>query len=308
MTADMTSRSGGEAYAEEARTITPRNVRFDWTDVPLQYIYEDSYATQFWNVMHLVLPEGERAMADVLAQAATLIDEPRLHEEVVGFVGQEAMHASSHEGFRDHLVARGVDVEPVLDRIGFIVDKVFGDHGLTEGRAGRFWFRERLAIYAAAEHYTAVVGEWLLDNPQLTADSVDPTMLDLLRWHGAEELEHRNVAFDAFEYVDGSHARRVRTAFLAFGGLALLWFSTARRMYHDEAIRNASWGRRRWWPLAYWRAARRNLAPGLWFLAKQIPPYLRRGFHPSQMGDTDKAVRYLAVSPAARRAEAEAAA
>jgi predicted metal-dependent hydrolase len=290
-------------YTDEALAIAARNVRFDWSGVALQYIPGDSYATQFWNVMHLVLPEGERAMADVFSQSLAEIDDPRLHEEVVGFVGQEATHASSHEGFRNHLAAHGVGIAPILSRIEYIVDQVFGDHGLS-GRAGRFWLRERLGIYAAAEHYTAVVGEWLLDNTPFDERGVDPTMLDLLRWHGAEELEHRNVAYDAFQYVDGGYARRVRTAFIAFAGLALLWFSTAKRLYNDPVISETSNGWRGWWPVAFWRSGRARMVPTLTFLAKQIPPYLNPRFHPSQMGEIDKAVRYLAQSPAARMAAA----
>lgn len=59
---------------------------------PLEYIPGQPYATHFWNVMHLVLPEGERAMADVFAQALPYIDDERLTEEVIGFIGQEATH------------------------------------------------------------------------------------------------------------------------------------------------------------------------------------------------------------------------
>ena len=39
----------------------------------------------------------------------------------------------------------------------------------------------------------------------------DPVMLDLLRWHGAEEVEHRSVAFELFQHVSGSYVRRVET-------------------------------------------------------------------------------------------------
>lgn len=285
-------------YHAEALAITPRPVSFDWTGVPLEYIPGEPFATHFWNVMHLVLPEGERAMADVFAQSLQYIDDERLREEVVGFVGQEATHASSHEGFRTYLSAGGVKIEPILARIEYAVQKIFGDHSITHPRARRAWLAERLGVYAAAEHFTAVVGEWLIDNQAFDRAGTDPTMLDLLRWHGAEELEHRNVAFDAFAYVDGGYFRRMRTAAIAVGGLALLWFHTASSLYKDDPTVK----RRRWWPLAYASAARRNLVPGPGFLFVQTYYYLRPGFHPSSMGDIDKAVRYLAISPAARGA------
>ncbi|MBT0567252.1 metal-dependent hydrolase [Williamsia sp. CHRR-6] len=285
-------------YTDESYAITARAVSFDWTGVPLTYIPGEWFATQFWNVMHLVLPEGERAMADVFGRALPFIDDRRLHEEVIGFVGQENTHAASHESFREYLAANGVETETILRRIRYSVGVVFGDHGLT-GRAGRAWLNERLGMYAAAEHFTAVVGEWLLDNQEFDKRPVDPTMLDLLRWHGAEELEHRNVAFDAYQYVDGGYFRRLRTALIACAGLAILWFTTVAHMYNKDAERKS----RLWWPLAYVRAARKGLVPGGSFMVKQFLIYSRPGFHPSGMGDIDKAVRYLATSPAALAAQ-----
>ncbi|KQY57722.1 MULTISPECIES: metal-dependent hydrolase [unclassified Nocardioides] len=284
-----------QAYSDEALAIHARDVSFDWTDVPTEYIPGHPYATHFWNVMHLVLPEGERAMADVLGRALPQIDDPRLAEELVGFIGQEETHASSHESFRIHLQENGFDIPKIMRLMEFLMDQVFGDHGL-KGRAGEAWFHERLGIYAAAEHFTATVGEWLLDNRTFDEIGVDPTMLDLLRWHGAEEMEHRNVAYDVFQYVDGSYARRVRTALLASGGLLALWLYTSSWMYaNDPNVKGSKWA----WPIAFVKDTRRGLMPGLKFIFKEIPQYLRPGFHPSQMGPIDKAVRYLAQSPAA---------
>ena len=286
------------SYTDESLAIHARDVHFDWTDVPIEYIPGHPYATHFWNVMHLVLPEGERAMADVLGRALPLIDDPRLAEELVGFVGQEQMHASSHESFRTYLDEHGFDIPKILRLMQFVMDQIFGGHGLT-GRAGEAWFHERLGIYAAAEHFTATVGEWLLDNKKFDEIGVDPTMLDLLRWHGAEEMEHRNVAYDVFQYVDGSYARRVRTAVLAAAGLLVLWLYTSSWMYANDP----SGKRSRWtWPLLYVKASRQGLIPGLGFVFREIPQYLKPGFHPSQMGPIHKAVRYLAQSPAARAA------
>lgn len=301
-TGRRSKKSGRRAvreYNDEAFAISARPVSFDWSDVPLEYIPGEPYATHFWNVMHLVLPEGERAMAGVFAQALPYIDDERLKEEVVGFVGQEATHASSHESFRNYLRAGGVEIGPIMQRIEYTVNKIFGNHGIS-GRGKYAWLSERLGVYAAAEHYTAVVGEWLLDNREFDRIGLDPTMLDLLRWHGAEELEHRNVAFDAYQYLDGGYARRARTAFVACLGLALLWSSTTAYLYRNDTTVT----RRRHWLVEYISSSRKGLVPGVGFLFTQTYYYLRPGFHPSSMGDISKAVRYLAISPAAQAATA----
>ena len=98
-----------------------------------------------------------------------------------------------------------MDMKPMSRRMDWLVDKILGDKGLT-GKAKHAWLCERLGLFAAMEHYTAVVGEWLLTDPALEDAGMHPTMLDMVKWHGAEEVEHRNVAFDAYMYVDGSYA------------------------------------------------------------------------------------------------------
>jgi hypothetical protein len=285
---------GARRYTEEAHAITPRDVEFRWDGVPLHYIPGEVLATHSINFMHLVLPEGERAMSRALAEALPLIKDHRLHEEVVGFVGQEATHASSHEGARDHLASLGLDVEPMAKKMAWLVDHVLGDHDLT-GRAKHRWLCERLGMFAALEHYTAVAGEWLLHADVLQRRGMDPMMLDLVRWHGAEEVEHRNVAFDAFMYVDGSYARRVRTALLASFTLAVLYVTTVRYLFHQDPSSTKG----RFWFLQLISAARRGLIPNLKFLVTEIPKYLRPSFHPSQLGSMDAAIRYLTQSPAA---------
>ncbi|AEF39185.1 metal-dependent hydrolase [Hoyosella subflava] len=284
-------------YADQAYAITARNVKFDWEGVPLHYLPGEPVATQFFNFMHLVLPEGERAMAAALAEALPHIHDDRLREEVQGFVGQESMHASSHEGVREHLERNGVPVQPVIDRMHYLVDHVMADRGLT-GRARKEWLKERLALYAAMEHFTAVIGQWFLDNDKI--DDMHPMMLDLIRWHGAEEVEHRNVVFDAFQYLDGSYGRRVRTGLLGAATLAVLFAITMRHLVRTDPEP----GKSKHPVLDFIAATRRGKIPSFTIFLSEMPQYLRPNFHPSQMGSLDKAIRYLALSPAARAAEA----
>lgn len=285
---------GARRYTDEAHTIAARDVEFSWDGVPMHYIPGEPMATHVINFMHLVLPEGERAMSATLAEALPLIIDARLHEEVVGFVGQEATHASSHHGARDHLSSIGLDVEPVTRRMEWLVDRILGDTGLT-GRAKHAWLCERLGLFAAMEHYTAVIGEWLLNAEHLEQMGMHPTMLDLVRWHGAEEVEHRNVAFDAFMYVDGSYARRVRTALLASTTLLALFLYITRYLYRADPSR----GTGRFWCPRLLSVMRRGVVPKLTVWLTEIPKYLNPRFHPSQLGSMDTAVRYLARSPAA---------
>ena len=285
-------------YSEEAHAIHPRDVEFDWADVPLHYFPGEPFATQFWNIMHLAIPLGEKMMAGCLAEALPYIEDPRLREEAVGFIGQESMHAASHESYHEHLASQGINIEPVVRNIEALLQTFLGDHRL-QGRAKEVWLKERLAFYAAAEHFTAVVGQWMLEADAWDESGMDPTMKDLLRWHGAEEVEHRNVLYDVFQHVDGSYSRRARMAVVAGVGLFATWMLAA-----DYLMRQDPSGR--WWkpwPVQMVKAVRKHLLPGPWFFVGELPAYLRPGFHPSQMGSLDTAIAYLATSPAARAAE-----
>lgn len=292
-TAGATKRT----YGDDAHAINARDVHFEFDSVPMHYIPGEVLATHIVNVMHLVLPEGERAMAQALSEALPHIRDERLREEVIGFVGQETMHANSHEAARIHLQSIGLDVDSYVRKVAWLVDRILGDHGLT-GRAKDQWLKERLGLFAGMEHYTAVLGEWLLNADILEEKGMHPAMLDLVRWHGAEEVEHRSVVYDAFMYVDGSYARRARTAILASLTLLPLFIVSTAYMYRKDPEADKG----KFWLRQFASATRRGVIPSWTVFLTEIPRYLRPGFHPAQLGPMDKALRYLGHSPAARAA------
>ncbi len=282
-------------YRTEEHAINARDVHFDFGSVPMHYIPNEVFATHIVNVMHLVLPEGERAMAKCLAEAMPYIDDERLREEVAGFVGQESMHASSHAGAREHLQSIGLDVDSMVRTFSWFVDRILGDHGLS-GRAKEEWLKERLGLFAGMEHYTAVIGEWMLENDKLAELGMDPTMLDLVKWHGAEEVEHRSVVYDAYMHVDGSYARKARTAVVASATLLTTFLLSSVYLYAKDPEPDKG----HMWPVQFVSATVRGIVPNFATFFTELPRYLRPGFHPSQLGPMDSALRYLAHSPAAR--------
>ncbi|MEV0357177.1 metal-dependent hydrolase [Nocardia sp. NPDC050697] len=293
--ADNAAPATTRTHGAEAHAIEARDVRFDFDSVPLHYIPGEVLATHIVNVMHLVLPEGERAMAQALSEALPYIRDPRLREEVQGFVGQETTHANSHEAARKHLQSIGLDVESYIGKIAWLVDRLLGDHGL-DGRAKEEWLKERLGLFAGMEHYTAVIGEWLLNADVLAEKNMHPAMLDLVRWHGAEEVEHRSVVYDAYMYLDGGYARKARTAVLASATLLPLFIISTAYLYRKDPSEDKG----RFWGSQFVGATLRGVVPSWTVFFSELPRYLRPGFHPSQLGPMDKALRYLAHSPAAR--------
>ena len=45
---------------QTGRPLYRRMVRFDWSDTTLHWVPDDPFSTHMINVLHLLLPEGER--------------------------------------------------------------------------------------------------------------------------------------------------------------------------------------------------------------------------------------------------------
>ncbi|HEY9310713.1 metal-dependent hydrolase [Williamsia sp.] len=283
--------------------IKPRDVTFDWAGMPLHYVGGNPLATHLINVLHLVLPEGEEWFVETFKEALPYIDDEDLREDVVGFIGQEAVHASAHTTVLDHLKSQGLDPTPYTDQMSFLFGIALAKRP-SENSDPLHGLVERLAFIAGIEHLTAFLGNWALNEARLD-DAVHPTMLDLLRWHGAEEVEHRSVAFEVMEYFDGRYSRRIRTYLLIAPTVAWYWARGVRfLMQNDPSLGGASDRRVRW---SDWGAVtKRGLFPNGRSILRAGARYLRRSYHPSQDGSTTQAVRYLAASSNAAESNAEA--
>lgn len=278
--------------------LAARNVAFDWTGLPMHYIADDPFSTHFANGMNMLLPEGEVFFVDVFQKALPLIHDPAVREDVIGFIGQEAMHSSAHQSLLDHLQLEGLDTDPFVEQIKWMFVGLLGERDLS-GRKARSWLIERVAVVAAVEHFTSYLGDWGL-NASAWDDAIDPTVLDLFRWHLAEEVEHRHVAFELYAHLDGRYLRRVRAWAGTAPLLATLWIRGIRYLMSVDPELADSDRRVRF--RDYRRAYRRGLLPSPGSLARMFVEYFRPSYHPSNYGSTSQAVAYLATSPAARAA------
>jgi hypothetical protein len=292
-----------EVEEPEQVSLRPRDVEFDWSTLPMHWVPNDPFTTHLFNVLHLLLPEGERWFVRLFSDALPMVRDEKVAEDVRGFIGQEAMHAESHQGVLDHLDTHGLDTERYVGQVRWLFRKALGDRDFAGPDADcqrDDWVVERVAAVAAIEHFTAVMGHIILNSPGLDTAGADPVMMDLLRWHGAEEVEHRAVAYDLYQHLDGRYWPRVKQMLVVAPGMAMLWArGVSYLMAHDPT------GKRR----ARLRDLRRLMTYGLpnpLVIALSVVHYLRRGYHPSQYGSTSQAVAYLATSPAAAAADRRA--
>jgi len=286
-----------------APPIRARATRFDLSDTPAHWVVGDPQTTHTMNVLHLFLPPGERWFCDVYRDALPLITDPQLRDEARGFLAQEATHAKAHDFGMEHLAAHGIDLRPQVahvDRNRVRLRRFV--HKLPPSLRRRVLTAE-LAAIAAIEHFTAVLGIWVINSPALDDVPTDPAMLDMLRWHGAEEVEHRSVAFDLFEHLSGSYPGRVVSMALTAVLLPAAWLiATSVLLLMDPTIKAHFSGKE------LRRAIRQGRLPDLRDLGRAIPDYMQRDFHPSREGSTEQALAYLASSPGVVRRRAKPAA
>nr|WP_295686011.1 metal-dependent hydrolase [uncultured Nevskia sp.] len=144
------------------------------------------------------------------------------------FVRQEAMHARAHGGaVAEYLNQRGFETGSNTRQEDWLFENLLGDkfagRELHSDWAKKLRLVFRLGVIAAIEHMNCVLGQYALDNKRWDEAGVDPVLLDLLRWHGAEEIEHRGVAFDLYRHLGGSYPSRYYLSLIAMPVIFGLW-------------------------------------------------------------------------------------
>lgn len=280
--------------------IQARKVDFDVSDVPLHWIPGHPVASNVIGVLNLVLPAAERWFVATYNEALPLVEDSRLADDMRGFIGQEATHADTHDRIlHDFMIARGVDPRPVLEHVDYVFGKVLAPPVSGSASRRRSHLCDRLWLIAAIEHYTAVLGDFAL-NCSWDDYHADPTLMDLFRWHGSEEVEHRNVAHDVATYFCDSYWRRIRSMGLAVALIYAFFLRTAWYLCRTDPELDVGW-----WRMQLMRAhdSKIGLLPKYRkFFGGTTLTYFRPDYSPEDVGSTAQAVAYLASSPAARAA------
>jgi predicted metal-dependent hydrolase len=280
--------------------IQARRVHFDVDDVPLHWIPGHPAASNVIGMLNIVLPAAERWFVATYNEALPLVRDPKLAEDIRGFIGQEATHADVHEKvLNEYMVARGVDPKPILDQIEYVFEKVLAPIDSTDPKVRLNHLCGRLWLIAAIEHYTAVLGDFSL-NCAWDDYGADPTMVDLFRWHGSEEVEHRNVAHDVAVYFHDSYVDRINAMMTACVMMFVLFQRGGKYLAKSDPRAPMGW-------VKLQRLRMHDSKLGLLpkyrkLFGSNTLMYFRPGFSPEQMGSTAQAVAYLASSPAARMA------
>jgi hypothetical protein len=252
--------------------IKPRRIEFpfDLTTVPKYWFGGNATASLKASALNLIFPDGERFFIRAVRHHLPQLDDPELKAEARRFFAQEALHGNEHNRANEVLIQQGLELDSWLEWYRHVA------YRRLEPMVPPILC---LSITAALEHLTASMGHYTLRTDTLR--HAVPAMQDLLRWHSAEEIEHKAVAFDVFEAVDGRWTVRVLGMVCAVGLLLFFWRSAWRHLSRqDDNITRRQMRADLKQIKQEWKIhSSRNAILGY------ALSYLRPGFHPNDMDD-----------------------
>ena len=170
-------------------SITPRDRRFG-RDAATPRLWHGGRveATAIYNALSTTFPKGEAYFVESV-RAFREGAPPKLADEIKAFTTQQAIHSREHDAFNKRAEQSGYDLSKLEQRVGERL-------AITKGRPPIV----NVAATMALEHFTAILAHQLLADPR-HLEGAEQGTADLWRWHAAEEIEHKGVAYDTWLYA-----------------------------------------------------------------------------------------------------------
>lgn len=222
--------------------------------------------TCFHNVFSLYIPRGELFFIRSVRYYKDRIKDPELQGMVTAFMQQETLHSKAHDAFNESFKTHGFDVDAELEFINQQFEWI------------EKWVPKKIQLGMTVffEHLTASMAEGAFEGNDLEEQMVPADIKAFHQWHAAEELEHKNVAFDVLTEVGGGYITRMISAFL---GPLLLYPAVRESTKRIKAAYNE--------PLTDKNKQQlRDLRSSDQTLKKRVKKFYSPFFHPWKQDDT----------------------
>ena len=165
----------------------------------------DALTSAVMNAFSMSFPVGEEFFIQTVKDAVPALPNgpsaDALRESIKGFIAQESTHRHIHNQYNKALADLGYT--------NHIEGWVRADINEERERAERHGTIQLslLAMVAGYEHMTSVLSRSTILNIDTEADwlaQADEPHRTMWRWHSAEEVEHRSVAFDLYYTLGGT--------------------------------------------------------------------------------------------------------
>lgn len=246
--------------------IRVRKMGKDYAQTPSYWFDNDPFLSLFFTAFSATLPVGEKQFIHSVRLFQERISDPVLREEIRAFIGQEAHHAKEHDAFNRLMAERGLSTDRIEQRMARMFEWI-REHASPE---------QQLANTVCAEHFTAMMADYMLTKSPELMERMDPAMRNLWAWHAIEEAEHKAVAFDVYRQQVNDVWRLRRTMVLISLSIAgHVTFDALQLMREAGELRNVK----------SWRKGLKQLfGRGGMFpaMAREYLDFYRRDFHPWQ--------------------------
>lgn len=252
--------------------IERRDLRFGRETAPPRWWRGgDPGRTAFFNALSSTFPVGEKFFMTSVRHFRDGTPKP-LRGQIDDFLYQEAMHSREHMMFNRQAAQAGFDIAPLEARARRTIAFVQRRSPL-----------QQLAATCALEHFTATLAHALLADP-VHLGAADDEARRLWRWHAAEEIEHKAVAYDIWLHA----ASGIGPLRGWLKRCVVMCVSTWR--FHYVVLRNTADLLRQdgrhdlatWKVLLAWLYRRQGLMRALLI---GVGAYIKPGFHPWNLDD-----------------------
>ena len=254
-------------------TITVRDERFNRGTNPRRWWAGEPFGTAWHNALSATFPRGEAFFIEAVKAHREGAD-AKLDAEIRAFVRQEINHTREHIAFNRLAEDAGYDIKAIDTRVAEML-------ALTKDRPAI----ANLAVTMALEHYTAMMAAEFLENPAHFADA-DAEVRDMWRWHAAEEIEHKGVAFDTWNHAtrDWTPGKRWRVRSLVMVSVTARFFKNRWTDSLELLAQDGITGWKAKWGLFKYL----TVSPGI---VRRIFPawlaYFKPGFNPGDHDDRE---------------------
>ncbi|KAB0654409.1 metal-dependent hydrolase [Acinetobacter bohemicus] len=207
----------------QAIGITVRRLQFNPQAIRRHYFANSPVMSHLLTALSSTFPIGEQFFVHSVRNVRDKVKDETLQAQIAAFIGQEAMHSKAHAEFNAAWRSEDYNLDRFQAWLARKDDYVKNLHPKIQ-----------LAITCAFEHFTALLGGYILRHPEVLA-TLDEDAAKLWVWHAIEEIEHRAVAFDVYQAVYGDDKiRRVIMRSVTTGFTSLTLYSATRLFLQDK--------------------------------------------------------------------------
>lgn len=220
----MTSVTAEKSYQNRPRAIgiTVRRPQFNPKAIRRHYFANSPVMSHVLTALSSTFPIGEQFFVHSVRNVRDQVKDERLQAQIAAFIGQEAMHSKAHAEFND-----------AWRREDYNLDRFQAWLARKDSYVKNLHPKIQLAITCAFEHFTALLGGYILRHPEVLS-TLDDDAVKLWVWHAIEEIEHRAVAFDVYQAVYGDDRIRRMIMRSVTTGFASLTFYSASKLFMQD--------------------------------------------------------------------------